>query len=53
LEKKQGKEKPSVTRRVDSAKQGQKLGCNPLIFFFLLKRHRFDFLNKKLTRASH
>jgi hypothetical protein len=45
LEKKQGKEKPSVTRRVDSAKQGQKLGCNPLI--------RFDFLNKKLTRASH
>jgi hypothetical protein len=44
LKKKQGKEKLGVTRR-----PGQKPGCNSLtfVFFFLLKRRRFDFFLKK------
>jgi hypothetical protein len=27
-------------------KPGQKLGCNPLTFVFLIKQRRFDFLKK-------
>jgi len=42
VEKKQGKEKPGMTQR-----PGQKLGCNLLTFFFLLKQRRFDFFFKK------
>ena len=34
----------------DSARSGQKFGCNPLTFVFLLKRRRFDL--KKMTRAT-
>jgi hypothetical protein len=49
LKKKQGKEKLGVTRRGNPARHGTKLGCNPLTFVFLLKRHRFN--SKKLTRT--
>jgi hypothetical protein len=55
LKKKQGKEKPDMTRltrRVDPAKPGQKPGCNPLTFVFLLKRRRVDFFKKKMSRAT-
>jgi len=34
VEKKQGKEKPGMTRRVDPARPGQKPVCNPLTFVF-------------------
>jgi hypothetical protein len=43
---------PSELTRQDPARPGQKPGCNPLTFIFLLKRRRFDFLKKKLTRAT-
>ena len=38
-----------LARRVNPARPGQKLGCNPLIFIFdfLLKQRRFDFLLKQ------
>jgi hypothetical protein len=48
--KKQRKKKTGVarqTRRVDPAKPGQKPGCNPFTFFFLLKWRCFDFLKNK------
>jgi hypothetical protein len=34
----------------DPVRLSQKPGCNPLLFFFLLKRYRFDL--KKLTRMT-
>jgi hypothetical protein len=43
--------KEGKTRRVDPARPGQKLDCDPLTFVFLLKRRHFDFF-KKLTRAT-
>jgi hypothetical protein len=46
VEEKTGKEKT----RCDPARPGKKPGCNPLtfVFFFLLKRHRFNFFKKKI-----
>jgi len=42
LKKKQGKEKPGMTRRpVNPARPGQKPGCNPLTFVFLTKTMLF------------
>jgi hypothetical protein len=48
------------TRQVDLAKPGQKPSCNPLIFFFLLKRRCFEFFLKiridpanLVTRSKH
>jgi len=35
---------------VDPARPGQKPSCNPLTFFYLLKRRYFDL--KKITRAT-
>jgi hypothetical protein len=46
LKKKQGKEKPGMTRLTR-----QDLVANPLTFVFLLKRRRFD-LKKKLTQPT-
>jgi hypothetical protein len=43
VEKKTWKKKPGVTRRVDLARPNKKPGYNPLTFYFLLKRRRFDF----------
>jgi hypothetical protein len=45
VEEKTGKEKIWCDL-VDPARLGQKPSYNPLIFIFLLKRHRFDFLSK-------
>jgi hypothetical protein len=52
LNKKHGKEKPGMACL--TWRPGQKPGCNPLtlVFLFLLKRRRFDFLQKKLTRIT-
>jgi hypothetical protein len=47
LKKKQEKEKLGVTRLTQ-----QDSVANPLTFVFLLKRRRFDFLKKKLTRPT-
>jgi hypothetical protein len=44
LKKKHGKKKLVVTRQVDPARPNKKSGYNPLTFYFLLKRRRFDFL---------
>jgi hypothetical protein len=33
---------------VDPSRPGQKPGCNPLTFVFLLKRRRFDFFKKTI-----
>jgi hypothetical protein len=58
LTKKQGKKKSGVTwltRRVDPAdpaRPGQDPVTNPLTFVFLLKRRRFDFFFKELTRPT-
>jgi hypothetical protein len=56
LKKKREKKKPGVTwltRRVDLARPGCKLVDFCFFFcFFLLKRRRFDFLKKKLTRPT-
>jgi hypothetical protein len=42
-----------LTRQVNPAKPGQKPGCKPLTFVFLLKQRRFEFfLKKELTRAT-
>jgi hypothetical protein len=49
LKKKQGKKKSNVTRltqQVDSARLGQKSGCNPLTFIFT-KTTSFWFFKKK------
>jgi hypothetical protein len=49
LKKKQEKKKPGVTWQVDPVKT--RLQPIDFCLFFLLKRHRFDFLKKKeLTR---
>jgi hypothetical protein len=40
-----------MTWRVDSAKPGQKSGCNPLTFFSL-KRRRFDLYKKKIDPTN-
>jgi hypothetical protein len=55
LKKKQGKEKPGVTRQVDPARLGQYPVANPLTFVFFVvfftKRTSFG-LKKELTRPT-
>jgi len=55
LTKKQGKEKPGVTRRVDPVTRQDPV-TNPLTFvffcFFLLKRRRFNFFFLRIDPAD-
>jgi hypothetical protein len=46
LDRVEGKIWKEKTRRVDPARPNQKPDYNPLTFYFLLKRRRFDFFKK-------